>query len=429
MDDALAQFEAALADRYRVERELGRGGMATVYLAEDRRHSRKVAIKVLRPELGAILGSERFLNEIKVTASLNHPHILPLHDSGEAAGFLYYVMPFVEGESLRQRLARERQIPVDEAVTIAREVADALGYAHSHGVVHRDIKPENILLESGHASVADFGVALAIVAAGADRLTATGLVVGTPAYLSPEQAAGEGDLDGRSDLYALGCVLYEMLTGEPPITGPSVAAVLARRSTEPPPSARTVRDAVPPELDEILRRTMAPMPADRQRTAAQLIAELNQVAVPAHRPRAPRRQRRGLAIGAGVAAVAIAGTGLAWGVRHETTSSAAAAANQVMVLPYDNRTGDQSLEPLGGMVAEWVTEGLARTGVVQVVPYVMVLQSLTEVGTAAGGVTPGPGGGASGGGRPVPGRTRVSRRNRAPAPLRNDVSFSERYVI
>ena len=262
MDDALAQFEAALADRYRVERELGRGGMATVYLAEDRRHSRKVAIKVLRPELGAILGSERFLNEIKVTASLNHPHILPLHDSGEAAGFLYYVMPFVEGESLRQRLARERQIPVDEAVTIAREVADALGYAHSHGVVHRDIKPENILLESGHASVADFGVALAIVAAGAERLTATGLVVGTPAYLSPEQAAGEGDLDGRSDLYALGCVLYEMLTGEPPITGPSVAAVLARRSTEAPPSARTVRDAVPPELDEILRRTMAPMPAE-----------------------------------------------------------------------------------------------------------------------------------------------------------------------
>ncbi|MEJ2218749.1 MAG: serine/threonine-protein kinase, partial [Gemmatimonadota bacterium] len=167
MDDALAQFEAALTDRYRIERELGRGGMATVYLAEDRRHARKVAIKVLRPELAAVLGSERFLQEIRVTANLTHPHILPLHDSGEAAGFLYYVMPFVEGESLRQRLDREHQLPIDEAVTITREVADALGYAHSHGIVHRDIKPENILLESGHASVADFGIALAVAAAGA----------------------------------------------------------------------------------------------------------------------------------------------------------------------------------------------------------------------------------------------------------------------
>ena len=387
MDDALARFEAALADRYRVERELGRGGMATVYVAEDRRHSRKVAIKVLRPELGAVLGSERFLNEITVTAKLNHPHILPLHDSGEAAGFLYYVMPFVEGESLRHRLDRERQLPVDEALAIAREVADALGYAHSHGVVHRDIKPENILLESGHASVADFGVALAIAAAGAERLTATGLVVGTPAYLSPEQAAGERDLDGRSDIYALGCVLYEMLTGEPPITGPSVAAILARRSTEAPPSARTIRDAVPPELDAVLRRTMAPMPADRQRTAAQLIAELNQVAAPVHGVQTPLRRRRGLAIGAGVTAVAIAGAAVVWGVRRERGSPAPAAASQVMVLPYDNRTGDPSLDPVGGMVAEWVTEGLARTGVVQVVPNVMVLQSLGEARGDGGALT------------------------------------------
>jgi TolB-like protein len=386
VDDALAQFEAALTDRYRIERELGRGGMATVYVAEDRRHSRRVAIKVLRPELGAILGSERFLHEITVTANLNHPHILPLHDSGEAAGFLYYVMPLVDGESLRQRLDRERQLPVDEAVTIAREVADALGYAHSHGVVHRDIKPENILLESGHARVADFGVALAIVAAGAERLTATGLVVGTPAYLSPEQAGGERTLDGRSDIYALGCVLFEMLTGEPPITGPSVAAVLARRSTEAPPSARTIRDAVPAELDQLLRRTMAPMPADRQRTAAQLIAELNQVVVPAHGAPERRPRRRGLAIGVGIAAV-IVGTALVWGVLHETVSPAPAAANQVMVLPYDNRTGDPSLDAVGGMVAEWVTEGLARTGVVQVVPNVMVLQSVTQARGAGGAFT------------------------------------------
>ncbi|MEJ2186580.1 MAG: serine/threonine-protein kinase, partial [Gemmatimonadota bacterium] len=378
MDDVLEQFEAELTDRYRIERELGRGGMATVYLAEDRRHARKVAIKVLRPELAAVLGAERFLQEIRVTANLTHPHILPLHDSGEAAGFLYYVMPFVEGESLRQRLDREHQLPIDEAVSITREVADALGYAHSHGIVHRDIKPENILLESGHASVADFGIALAVAAAGAERLTATGVVVGTPAYLSPEQASGEQDLDGRSDLYALGCVAYEMLTGEPPATGRSAAAILARRLSEAPPSVRATRGTVPTDLDDILRRTMAPLPADRPRTAAALIAELDRIATPARRAREPGRKRRGLAIGAGVAVVAIAGAALIWGIRGQRPSPTTAAANQVMVLPYDNRTGDASLDPVGAMVAEWVTEGLSRTGVVQVVPNVMVLQSVAE---------------------------------------------------
>jgi serine/threonine protein kinase len=216
----------ALADRYRIENELGAGGMATVYLAQDLKHQRKVAIKVLRQELAASLGTERFLKEIETTASLRHPHILPLYDSGEAGGLLYYVMPLVEGESLRDRLTRERQLPIDQALGIAREIADALGYAHRRGIIHRDIKPENILLEGGHAVVADFGIARAVsVAAGTERLTQTGLSIGTPLYMSPEQAAGSSELDGRSDIYGLACVVYEMLCGEPPFTGVSAAAI------------------------------------------------------------------------------------------------------------------------------------------------------------------------------------------------------------
>ncbi|HEX4627454.1 MAG TPA: serine/threonine-protein kinase, partial [Gemmatimonadales bacterium] len=216
MADLLARLRAALSGRYTIERELGRGGMATVYLAQDRKHHRQVAIKVLKPELAAALGPERFLQEVDIAAGLTHPHILPLHDSGDADGFLYYVMPFVEGESLRRRLIREKQLPVDEALRMAQQVAGALGYAHSHNVVHRDIKPENILLSEQEAVVADFGIAQAITTAGGPRLTDIGIVLGTPAYMSPEQAAGERTLDGRSDIYSLGCVLYEMLAGEPP---------------------------------------------------------------------------------------------------------------------------------------------------------------------------------------------------------------------
>src|SRR5438093_12093654 len=216
MSDPFLRLAAALADRYRLERQLGVGGMALVYLAEDLKHHRKVAVKVLRPELAAALGPERFLREIETAAGLNHPHILPLHDSGEAAGWLYYVMPLVEGESLRSRLDRERQLPLAGAPEIAREAADALSYAHRHNVVHRDIKPENILLSSGHALVADFGIARAITAAGGERLTQTGVTVGTPGYMSPEQAAGSEQLDGRSDTYSLACVLYEMLGGDRP---------------------------------------------------------------------------------------------------------------------------------------------------------------------------------------------------------------------
>jgi Tol biopolymer transport system component/tRNA A-37 threonylcarbamoyl transferase component Bud32 len=266
-DDRLA---AALADRYRIERELGQGGMATVYLAHDVRHGRKVALKVLRPELAAVIGAERFLVEIKTTANLQHPHILPLHDSGEADGTVFYVMPYVEGESLRDRLTREHQLSVDEAIRIAREVADALGYAHGHGIIHRDIKPENILLHGGHALVADFGIALAISKSdGGTRMTETGMSLGTPHYMSPEQAMGEREITAKSDVYALGCVLYEMLAGEPPFSGPTAQAVIARVLTEEPRSLILQRRTIPPHVEAAVLKALAKLPADRFATAAQ----------------------------------------------------------------------------------------------------------------------------------------------------------------
>ena len=241
---AVARLRAALADRYTIERELGRGGMATVYRAGDVKHHRTVAIKVLRPELAAQLGPDRFLREVTIAASLNHPHILALYDSGDAGGFLFYVMPYVEGETLRARLDREKQLPVEDALGLTRQVASALSYAHARNVVHRDIKPENILLHEGEAMVADFGIALAVSAAADERLTQTGIAVGTPAYMSPEQAASERAVDARSDVYSLGCVLYEMLAGEPPYTGPTVQALIAKRLVDPVPAVRRLRAAV-----------------------------------------------------------------------------------------------------------------------------------------------------------------------------------------
>ena len=234
MPELLGRLQSALADRYRLDREVGAGGMATVYLAEDVRHDRRVALKVLRPELAAVIGAERFLAEIKLTANLQHPHILPLFDSGEADGYLFYVMPFIKGETLRDRLNREKQLPVADAVRITTEVASALDYAHRHGVIHRDIKPENILLHDGQALVADFGIALAASKAGGSRMTETGMSLGTPHYMSPEQAMGEREITARSDVYALGAVLYEMLTGDPPFTGSTAQAVVARVVTESP---------------------------------------------------------------------------------------------------------------------------------------------------------------------------------------------------
>ncbi len=259
----------ALEDRYRLERELGSGGMATVYLAQDLRHDRHVALKVLRPELAAVLGAERFLHEIKTTANLQHPHILPLHDSGEVDGTVFYVMPYVEGESLRDRLNREKQLPVEEAVRIGREVAGALDYAHRHGVIHRDIKPENILLHDGQALVADFGIALAVSSAGGSRMTETGMSLGTPHYMSPEQAMGEREITARSDVYALGCVLYEMLTGEPPFTGATAQAIVARVLTEHPRPMVAQRHTIPPYVEQAVLTALEKLPADRFSTAAQ----------------------------------------------------------------------------------------------------------------------------------------------------------------
>jgi tRNA A-37 threonylcarbamoyl transferase component Bud32 len=267
------RLAAALADRYRIERELGQGGMATVYLAQDLKHDRKVAIKVLRPELAAVIGAERFLAEIKTTANLQHPHVLPLHDSGEVNGTVFYVMPYVEGESLRDRLVREKQLPVADAVRIAVEVASALQYAHGHGVIHRDIKPENILLHGGHAMVADFGIALAATSAGS-RMTETGMSLGTPTYMSPEQAMGDRTLDARSDVYALGCVLYEMLVGEPPFTGPTAQAIVAKVMTEKPAPPSRIRDTVPEYLDDAVVIALAKLPADRFASAADFSAML-----------------------------------------------------------------------------------------------------------------------------------------------------------
>ena len=253
----------ALADRYRLDRELGQGGMATVYLAEDLKHSRKVAIKVLHPELSAVIGGDRFLAEIKVTANLQHPHILGLIDSGAADGLLYYVMPYVSGESLRNRLARDKQLPIDDALRLAREVASALDYAHRQGVVHRDIKPENILLQDGSALVADFGIALAVQQAGGSRMTQTGMSLGTPAYMSPEQAMGERDIGARSDVYALGAMTYEMLTGEPPFTGLNSQAIVAKVLTETPPPLRPKRPTVPPAVEHAVLTALQKLPADR----------------------------------------------------------------------------------------------------------------------------------------------------------------------
>ncbi len=267
MDVILDRLKPALADRYALDRELGRGGMATVYLAEDLRHDRKVAIKVFQPELSALLGADRFLQEIKVTAHLQHPHILPLYDSGSADGLLYYVMPFVEGEALRARLSREKQLPVPDAVGIARAVAAALDYAHRHGVIHRDIKPENILLHEGQALVADFGIALAVRQAGGDRLTQTGLSLGTPSYMSPEQATGDRVLDGRADIYALGAMTYEMLTGDPPHTGSSAQAVIAKIVTETPARVTSARPSVPAHVEAAVLQALAKLPADRFATA------------------------------------------------------------------------------------------------------------------------------------------------------------------
>ena len=263
MSDPINRLNAALEGRYRVEREIGEGGMAVVYVAEDLRHERKVALKVLKPELAAVVGAERFLAEIKTTANLQHPHILALHDSGEADGFLFFVAPFIEGDTLRDKIDREKQLSVEEALDITKKVAAALDHAHKHGVVHRDINPGNILLSAeGEPTVADFGIAIAVAQAGGGRITETGLSLGTPHYMSPEQATGDRDVDPRTDVYALGCVLYEMLVGDPPYTGASAQAVLAKILTDDAPAPTQVRVSIPPNVDAAVRKAVEKLPAD-----------------------------------------------------------------------------------------------------------------------------------------------------------------------
>jgi len=357
----LKQLATALGDRYRVERELGHGGMAVVFLAEDLKHRRRVAIKLLKPELSALLGSERFLREIEIAAALQHPHILPLFDSGEAGGLLYYVMPFAEGESLRQRLTRELQLPLDAALRITREVGSALQYAHEHGVVHRDIKPENIMLSGGQAVVADFGIARALHAANADQLTLTGMVVGTPQYMSPEQAAG-GVVDGRSDQYSLACTLYEMLIGQPPFTGPSPHAVIARHSLEPVPSLRVVRQTVPQAVEGAIMQAMAKLPADRFASMEKFLDALESPGITSAPPAAPARPRSRSGPRVKWGAMTALGTGALvaaaawWFVAGRTARGPhpGSRVSAVAVLPFR----DPASIPDSSYLADGMTEGL-----------------------------------------------------------------------
>jgi len=413
MTDFAERFTAAVADRYTIERELGQGGMAIVYLARDLKHDRLVAMKVFRPELAAAMGAERFLREIQVTAKLSHPHILPLYDSGEADGFLFYVMPYVEGETLADLLARERQLPLDQAVQIAREVADALSHAHSFGIVHRDIKPQNIMLQGGLAVVADFGIARAISEAGTSKLTETGMAIGTPVYMSPEQASGTEPMDARSDIYSLGCVLYEMLVGQPPFTGVTAGAILARHTMDPVPPPHTVRHSIPAELEEVLLCALEKSPADRYHTAEDFSKALRAVAsgeTPrltgsllqrAHRR--PKRWKRRAAIGAGVAGavavVALVALTAPWHRSHEGKAAASGGLDphDIAVLYFEDHSRDGSL----GYVADGFTEGLidalarvtglhvvSRNGVAayrgDTVPFDSVAQAL-RVGTLVSG--------------------------------------------
>ena len=361
----ITALEVALSDRYRIERELGRGGMATVYLATDLRHERQVALKVLRPELAATLGPERFLHEIRIAAGLQHPHILAVFDSGNAAGQLWYTMPYVEGETLRQRLLREKELTLDEARRVAVQVLGALEYAHARGVIHRDVKPENILLEGDEAVLADFGIARAVSGVGEERLTQTGFSLGTPAYMSPEQACAEPNIDGRADVYSLGCVLYEMLAGEPPYTGPTPQAILARRLTEPPPRLRTIRD-IPELLEQAIHRALARNPADRIATARDfaqaIIAPVASTPMTAGSPsRAASPRRRSLKALAGAVLLALA-VALAWiAYRRSAITMPPVSATRVAVLPFAVR-GSGSFSYLSEGMVDLLSRDLDGAG-------------------------------------------------------------------
>jgi TolB-like protein len=397
MTDLVERLQAELSDRYRIRRSLGHGGMGIVALADDLRHDRSVAIKIIEPHVSGAVGRERFLREIRVGAALTHPHIVPLLDSGEAAGLLYYVMPYVEGETLRQLIERSAPLSLADAAAICLTLADALGYAHARGLVHRDVKPENVILAAGHAYLTDFGICRALDEAGGDGLTRAGVTLGTPAYMSPEQWSHPERADGRSDLYSLGCILFELLTGEPPYSGNSPAALMARHTSLEVPSARLLRPGLPPPLDHVIGRTLAKVPAERIATAGEFADALRAAveggtaaesvphgasAAPVRGTRAPESQgpatRRHAMTYGGLAAVALVAAGFLSvrgllpdrGGVEETP-----AVHRVAVGLIENRTDDAALDMLGRMAAEWISEGLHRTGFVAVVPSATALEA------------------------------------------------------
>ena len=394
MAGIMDRLASALSDRYALQRELGAGGMVTVYLAQDLKHERQVAVKVLRPELAAAMGPERFLQEIKIAANLHHPHILPLFDSGEADGFLYYVMPYEEGQSLREKLEKQGELPIAEAVRILRDVVDALAHAHKQNVVHRDIKPDNVMLSGRHALVTDFGVAKAVSeATGRDKLTTVGVALGTPTYMAPEQAAADPHIDHRADIYAVGAVAYELLTGRPPFLGTTPQMILSAHLADTPEPVTKYREAVPPALEQLVLKCLEKNPADRWQSAEELLPYLEALATPSGgvtptgtMPVGPaRRSWKVAAVATAVVAVLVVivavkliprGTGVELN------------PNRVLVLPFDNRTGDASLDQIGAMTADWLTEGLlALAGIVEPVPTEQVMQLLR--GQAQGSAAPG----------------------------------------
>lgn len=360
----LADLDASLLGRYAIIRAIGIGGMSDVYLATDLRHDRKVVLKVMRPGWAGSLASQRFLREISIAAKLSHPNIVPLYDSGNQGSFLYYVMPYVEGQSLRQRIQDHAQLPLDDAIQITLEVADALTYAHAHGIVHRDIKPDNILFESGHALVTDFGIAKALEVAAGETLTTGRVAVGTLAYMSPEQASADGTLDERSDLYSLALVLYEMLTGDVPFRGPSADSMFARKALGKYSPVRAARGTVPESLDTTIARALHPDPAHRFASVSEFASALRQ----SNAPRLTRQASLWRWGSLSLAVVALIGIAVASVRMRNGAPAAPVGLGRVVVAPLENRTGDTSLDLVGLMAGDWITEGLQKTGVVEIVP-------------------------------------------------------------